>query len=237
MIFKNWRKFAFILAMIGVTQYILLCSIAMIFYPGGNVIDPNTPGYTVLLNQMSDLGRVESLSGEKNHISMILFMIAVIFVNIAFSPFYLAMTSLFSKKRVFCYLAAISELLSTIFGISIAFFPVDHFPTAHLSVTMMFSIFFVVALCLIVSPIISDSEYPNRYGYVIIFYASLLAFYLVMVSIGVNLSSKQGIMILATSQKIIIYSGFICIFVLAFGAYLRYNKINPGDSNFQGINT
>lgn len=233
MIFKNWRKIAFILAMIGVTQYILLCSIAMIFYPGGNVINPNTPGYTFLLNQMSDLGRTESLSGEKNHISMILFMIAIIFVNIGFSPFYLAMASFFSKKRVFCYLAAISELLSAIFGISIAFFPVDQFPTAHLSVTLMFSIFFTVALCLIVSPIISNGAYPNRYGYVVIFYASILAVYIIMVSMGVNLSSKQGYMILATGQKIIIYSGFICIFVLAFGAYLRYNKINTDDSTFQ----
>jgi len=219
--------------MIGVTQYILLCSIAMIFYPGGNVINPNTPGYTFLLNQMSDLGRTESLSGEKNHISMILFMIAIIFVNIGFSPFYLAMASFFSKKRVFCYLAAISELLSAIFGISIAFFPVDQFPTAHLSVTLMFSIFFTVALCLIVSPIISNGAYPNRYGYVVIFYASILAVYIIMVSMGVNLSSKQGYMILATGQKIIIYSGFICIFVLAFGAYLRYNKINTDDSTFQ----
>ena len=233
MIIKNWRRFAFMLAMIGVTQYILLCSIAMIFYPGGTELDPNASGYTFLLNQMSDLGRTESLSGEKNHISMILFMIAVIFVNIAFSPFYLAMTSFFSKKRVFCYLAAISELISAIFGISIAFFPVDLFPTAHLTVTLMFSIFFAVALCLIVNPIISNSVFPNRYGYVVIFYVSILAFYIVLVSMGVNLSSKQGIMILATGQKIIIYSGFICIFFLAIGAYLRYNKINTGDSKFQ----
>ena len=33
-------------------------------------------------------------------------------------------------------------------------------------------------------------------------------------------------------QKIIIYSGFLCIFVLAYGAYTRYNKINTSESNY-----
>ena len=233
MIIHNWRKFAFILAMVGVTQYILLCSFAMIFYPGGTEVNPNTSGYSFLLNQMSDLGRTKSISGENNNISMILFMIAVIVVNITFSSFYFATISFFKKKKVFCYLAAISELISAIFGITIAFLPTDKFPTAHLLVTLLFSIFFVTALGFIVIPIISNSSFPNRYGYMVIFYAIILTFYIILVSMGVNLSSEQGIMILATGQKIIIYSGFICIFVLAIGAYLRYNKINTGDSKFQ----
>ena len=71
--------------MIGVTQYILLCSIAMIFYPGGTELNPTTLGYSFCMNQMSDLGRTQSLSEEPNHISMFLFMIAVIFVNISFA--------------------------------------------------------------------------------------------------------------------------------------------------------
>jgi hypothetical protein len=216
--------------MIGVTQYILLCSIAMIFYPGGTEVNPNTPGYSFLLNQMSDLGRTESISGEKNHISMILFMITVIFVNVTFSPFYFAMLGFFSEKRVFCFLAAISELISAIFGITIAFFPTDQFPTAHLSVTLMFSIFFAIALCLIVIPIISNNSYPNRYGYVIMLYTVILAYYIMMVSTGVNPSTEEGLLILATGQKIVIYSGFLCIFILAYGAYTRYNKISIGES-------
>ncbi len=229
MIFKNWRKITFILAMTGAILYILLCSIAMIFYPGGTILNPTASGYSFFLNQMSDLGRIQSLSGEPNQISMILFMIAVIVVNIFFTPFYLAMTYFFSEKRnerVFCYLASISEIISALFGIGIAFLPVDQFPTAHLAVTIIFSIFFLIALCLVTIPILVNNSYPNRYGYVILLYAIVLAFYTIVVSMGVNLSTEQGIMMLATGQKLIIYSGFLCIFVLAFGAFKRYNRLN-----------
>ncbi|MFX1284534.1 MAG: hypothetical protein ACFFB5_12815 [Promethearchaeota archaeon] len=227
--FRNWRKIAFILAMIGVTQYILLCSIAMMFYPGGTELNPTISGYSFFLNQMSDLGRIQSLSGKSNIFSMILFMIAVVSVNLLFIPFYFAMTYFFSEKRserLFCYLASSSETVSALFGIGIAFLPADLYPTSHLTVTILFSIFFVIALCLVAVPIIANDSYPNRFGYGILLYAIILALYTVIVSVGLNISTEQGFLILATGQKIIIYSGFLCIFILAFGALKRYNKLN-----------
>ncbi len=227
--FKNWRKLAFILAMIGVTQYIFLCSIAMVFYPGGTEFNPTTSGYSFFKNQMSDLGRIQSLSGESNFISMVLFMTGVICVNLFFIPFYVAMTYFFNEKRtdkLFCHLASFSEIISALFGIGIALLPTDQFPTAHLVVTMIFSIFFVFALCLVTVPIISNNSYPNRYGYIILLYAIILALYTLIVSVCINISTEQGLLILATGQKIIIYLGFLCIFILAFGAFKKYNKLN-----------
>ncbi|MFX1516936.1 MAG: hypothetical protein ACFFC6_11535 [Promethearchaeota archaeon] len=226
--FRNWRKIAFILTMIGVTQYILLCSIAMILYPGGTELNPTASGYSFFLNQMSDLGRIQSPSGESNVFSMTLFAIAVISVNLVLIPFYLAMTYFFNEKRIerlFCYLASLCESISALFGIGIVLFPTDQYPTPHLTVTILFSIFFVIALCLVTIPIFSNNSYPNRYGVGILAYAIILASYTLIVLVGINISTEQGFMILASGQKIIIYSGFFCIFILAFGAFKRYNKL------------
>ncbi|UCE14092.1 MAG: hypothetical protein JSV04_02675 [Candidatus Heimdallarchaeota archaeon] len=89
----------------------------------------------------------------------------------------------------------------------------------------MFSVFFIIALTLVTVPIISNNFFPNRYGYIVLFYAIILAFYTVLVSMGVNINTEQGLSILATGQKIVIYFGFLCVFVLAFGAFKKSNRV------------
>lgn len=41
---------------------------------------------------------------------------------------------------------------------------------------------------------------------------------------GVNISTEQGLSILATGQKMVIYSGFLCVFILAFGALKKSKR-------------
>lgn len=224
---------AFILAMIGVTQFFGLCAIAMIFYPGGTEINPTTSGYSFFINAYSDLGRTQSLSGESNFTSRILYIIALVTVNMFFIPFYLAMTYFFSEKRIerlFSNLAAISGIISALFGITTALFPTDLFPTIHLSVAITFGVFSSIALSLYTVPILLNNSYPNRYGYVIISYAVILAIYMLMILIDPAPTTARGLLVLATGQKIILFSGFLCFSILAFGAFRRYNRLSQGET-------
>lgn len=224
---KNWRKKAFILAMIGVTQFFVLCAIAMIFYPGGTELNPTISGYSFFTNAYSDLGRTQSLSGESNLISRILYIVALISVNVFFIPFYKAMTYFFSEKRIeklFSNLAAVSGIISALFGIATALYSADLFPMIHLSVAITFGVFSSIALCLYTVPILLNNSYPNRYGYVNISYAVVLAIYMLIILVNPVPTTERGLIVLATGQKIILFSGFFCFFVLAFGAIKRYNS-------------
>lgn len=231
--FNKWRKWAFILTIIGVTQFFVLCALAMIFYPGGTELNPSKSGYSFFTNAVSDLGRTQSLTGDKNLVSRVLYIIALVLVNIFFIPFYMAMSFFFSEKRaerLFCNLAAISGIISALFGIGTALFPVDLFPTIHLSAAVTFGIFSAIALSFYTIPILLNHSYPNQYGYVIISYAVLLAIYLLLVLINPFPMTERGLIIMATGQKIILFSGFLCFSFLAFGALKRYNRLS--EENF-----
>ena len=61
--------------------------IASYFYPGGNIHDTAQSGYSFTHNFLSDLGGLESHSGENNIISSIFFnlsMLLFIFIGISF---------------------------------------------------------------------------------------------------------------------------------------------------------
>jgi hypothetical membrane protein len=59
---KSWREKAFIFGMIAAITYAILPLIAMVFYAGGTMVDPNAPGYTFWENFFSDLGMTKSYS-------------------------------------------------------------------------------------------------------------------------------------------------------------------------------
>ena len=52
---------------------------ASYFYPGGNIHDSNQLGYSFTHNFLSDLGGLESHSGEDNIISSIFFNLSMLF--------------------------------------------------------------------------------------------------------------------------------------------------------------
>jgi hypothetical protein len=224
--YDGWRRMAFFLAIIGVVQFFVLCAIAMLFYPGGTELNPNIKGYSFFMNAYSDLGRIYSPSGISNTISRLFYVIALISINVLLIPFYFSMNYFFREndtKRIFSLLATICGIISAMFGIGTALFPVDLFPTIHLFFALIFGLFSSFMLGLYTVPILLHQSYPNRYGYVNISYAVLLVIYMLLVSINPVPTTELGLIILTTGQKLILISGFFCIFILAFGALRRYN--------------
>ena len=73
----NWRRWAFILGMVGCVQFIFLTVVAMFLYPGGSYADHDTTGYSFWINFFSDLGRTETFGEHPNATSMALFITAL----------------------------------------------------------------------------------------------------------------------------------------------------------------
>ena len=59
--------------------FVIAVIIASYFYPGGNIHDTSQLGYSFTHNFLSDLGGLESHSGEDNIISFIFFNLSMLF--------------------------------------------------------------------------------------------------------------------------------------------------------------
>ena len=165
---RIWNQMAFILAIIGVIQFILLISIAMVFYAGGNESNPAAPGYSFLLNSLSDLGRTVAWSGKNNLISQVLFGIAMILWGISFAPSIQALSSLLlelKRGRLFTKMGIIFAYICVgLLFCEVAFFPVDLQPQLHgvFAASSYFSLLVMEILYALV--MLSDKNYPHKYA-------------------------------------------------------------------------
>ena len=96
---KNWKLFASLFIIFGPAQYIILTAVAMLFYAGGTMIDPLSPGYYFWGNFFSDLGRVIALSGAPNVVSFTIFTITASILSFSFIPFAFIISSYFRSDK------------------------------------------------------------------------------------------------------------------------------------------
>jgi hypothetical membrane protein len=226
---KNWRQFAFILAIINCLQALIFTSIAMLFYPGGTFSDPNTSGYSFFGNIFSDLGRFIAHSGESNLISFLLYNISLFIMGVLFIPFFIAMPYLFRKEGEGRGLAKISSLLGILVGVSMAgasLTPADLYYNIHVG----FGFFsFIVLLPLTVFytlAIFQSKSYQNQYAYVFIIFGIMQFIFLLIMSFST--SEQEVSTTFAAGQNIIVIAMLSCFLIQAYGA----RKIDRVMSNF-----
>ncbi|NHJ24734.1 MAG: hypothetical protein EAX89_09175 [Candidatus Lokiarchaeota archaeon] len=228
---KNWRKNAFILMIIGPTQYIILTIIAMLFYAGGTLTDPSSPGYVFWGNFFSDLGRVIALSGDSNIISFSIFTITALILSFSFFPFSFAIPGFFRLDKKQFLLSKIGSLLGIIcisFFIAGIFTPWDIFTSAHLIFSNLFNLTGVVVIFFYTLAILYNREYPNIYAYI---YLTLFSFAIIYTIILLKLPKSittEGLIIQVSLQKMVHYLFLVCFLIQGYGAWkqekLNYNK-------------
>ena len=212
---KSLRQHIFSATMVGCIQFVLLTFIAMLFYPGGTHDNPAAPGYSFFNNFFSDLGLTVSPSGETSTVSFFLFTLSLTLAGLAIILFFLASPALFKNTpgRIPSLLGSIVGVLSGLFYIGIAFTPADlHLEWHGNFVLLAFSSFLLVVI-LYTLAIFLNKDYPNRYAYVYLVFAVLLAAYLWLLFAG-----PSDIRIQATGQKVIVYAEIFCMFIQAYGA-------------------
>ena len=136
--------------------------------------------------------------------------------------FFLAVPPHFAENRTARRLSLIGSTVGVISGIGfigIAAVPADVNLTLHrLFVYVAFTGFLLVVFCYSAA-ILKSRTYPRAYAYAYFAYAVILALYLVMLFSGPAVETTGGLTIQAVGQKIVVYTGIVCVVIQSYGAY------------------
>ena len=215
---KNWKKKAVIGMILGQVLFVILVSLAMIFYAGGTRDNPAFIGYSFWGNTLSDSGRIIAWSGLLNTTSMVLLSTALIVFAIFFTPFYLILAKLFSEGKIEKYASKIGSILGVIFSLShigLAFTPADVLYMSHTIFVLIgyicafvMSVFFTIAF-------FKNKEFSNIYA---IIFALFTIFYFVTQIIAiVGLASDRNLMVLM--QKLGTFVSIGVFFIIGYGIW------------------
>jgi hypothetical protein len=211
---------------VGFALYALFNILAMVLYPGGTSIVSDRVGYSFFENFFSDLGMARTYSGEPNTLSQLLFASALVLVGIVLIIFFLLMVSYFTESKLEKNSSRIGSTAGIIAGsacVGIAMTPWDLYLNVHLIFVFALSFAFLVVLISYSIAILSNKPYPNLYAWVFVAYAFILVAYIGLMMVGPDIETSSGLRMTATGQKIVIYSGMLCLFVQILGAFF-YNK-------------
>jgi hypothetical protein len=225
---SKWKERILRGCIVGFVIYALFNILAMVLYPGGTSIDSDRVGYSFFENFFSDLGMAKTYSGEPNSLSQLLFASALVLVGIVLIIFFLLMVGYFNESKLEKNSSRIGSTAGILAGmacIGIATAPWDLYLNIHLIFVFVLSFVLLVVFISYSIAILSKKTYPNLYAWVFVAYAFFLAAYIGLMMMGPDIETTSGTRIMATGQKILIYSGMLCLFVQILGAF-HYNKRN-----------
>ena len=206
--------------------FVFACIIAAFFYPGGNIHDQTQVGYSFTHNFLSDLGGLESHSGDKNMVSFILFnlsMILFFLVGISF----LLVPVLFKENKFTFFLAIIGSLfffVGSIFFAGVGFTPYDLYLDLHIFFALNSFQLMIPALLLYLI-VFLRSSLSLKYSMVIAFFLLSVFLYVFYLNFGESpLNSKEALITSASIQKCIAFLSVASIFSLTFGFSQILNK-------------
>jgi hypothetical membrane protein len=218
----NRRGRLFLLAMAGCLQFVLLSTVAMFLYPGATYTDNTTTAYSFTQNFFSDLGRTAAHDGDPNAVSMVLFIIALSVAGLSLILFFLTVPPHFAENRTARWLSIAGSIVGVISGIGfigIAAVPSDVNLTLHTDFVYVAFTGFLLVVFLYSAAILKSRTYPRAYAYAYFAYAVVLAVYLVVLFSGPDIETDGGLVIQAVGQKIVVYTGIICVVIQSYGAY------------------
>ena len=206
--------------------FVIAVIAASYFYPGGNIHDSNQLGYSFTHNFLSDLGGLESHSGEGNIISSIFFNLSMLFfffIGISF----LFVPILFKENRTTFILAIIGSsffFVGSMFFAGVGFTPYDVFFDLHVFFALN-SFRLMIPASLIYLIVFLRSSLGIRYVSVIASFLFLVTGYVIYLNFGENpLSNKEAMITSATIQKFIALMSVATVFSLSFGFSKRINQ-------------
>lgn len=218
----NWKKWAYILSMVGCAQFVFFTFFGMLFYAGGTYQDPSIESYSFFMNFFSDIGRTVAHSGESNLPAFVFFSLAFFLVGMFLLPMFLAFPNFFEKRSIEQRISiggSILGIFSAFCFSGITFAPSDVHRAAHMFfVYTGFLIGFFASVLYLIS-IFLDKSYPKKYGYNFMVFAVILALYLVLLFAGPSSETTSGLVFQVTGQKIVLYTFAICLFIHGYGAW------------------
>lgn len=217
-----WQSSVFAFVIFSTSLFVALTVIAMFFYPGGTLADPNTHGYSFFENFFSDLGRWRTTSGASNPVSATLFLLALTLAGCGLAAFFIAFPKFFRESRPQAVLSVSGSVLGVLSGlcfVGVALTPEDQFLPVHTRfVTWAFRCF-AAAVLFYAGAIFRSPRYPRLYGWALAGFFTLLTGYILLMQFGPSpFKSRRGEMIQAAGQKVIAYASIVSIAFQAWGA-------------------
>ena len=198
-------------------QFIVLSVCAMAAYAGGTWWEPEAPRYRFTGNFLSDLGMTHAFSGRSNHVSCVLFAIALFCVGTALVAF------VWTWREVACprgrarwagHASAIVGTLSGLGFIGVALTPFDIALNAHntfvLSAFSLLPLYVATFTFLMWRNGIDRARVAANLGYLV-----LVAGYMGLVLFGPRLHTQSGHTTQVIGQKIIAYGSMLHVLYLA----------------------
>jgi hypothetical protein len=169
---------------------------------------------------LSDLGHTETISGQSNIPSMVLFIVALIMGAIATGLFSLAFTQLFTLSPLTLRLSRLGALCGLIAGICIfgvAVVPEDLSTRLHNFCIYAALVVFVAAYIFFFLALVRTKGLPKRISWVFIALGIVLVVYTI-ISVWVTFfgpapGTPAWVVIQATGQKIIVYVAVLALLV------------------------
>ncbi len=219
---KNWNELSFMFLIIAIIQFVILSTIAMIFYTGGTKLDPNASNYSFWTNFFSDLGRTKSISGKSNLISCFLYIISGTILAVSITPFTIGISHFFKdtdlEKKLRIVLIFFGFITST-FWVAAMITPWDLYGSTHLLLGIIYTTTGVMVLLVLAIMIFLKDSYPNKYATILVYYFVLYLFNLIIVILlKYNPNTITSLIFQATIQKIAVYVFLATFFYLGYGA-------------------
>lgn len=194
--------------------FVILTSLAMLFYPGGTQKNPHNIGYSFALNFFSDLGRTRALGGASNPLASVLFALALTFAGVALALFFTVFAGFFWTNLMARTLAVLGALLGIVSGaafIGVALVTSDFNSSLHgVFVVTAFRAFFGAVLPFALA-ILAQNYYPKLGAFIFLAFAGFLAAYIALISIGPSPRDPGGLEIQVIGQKLIVYASIGCV--------------------------
>tara|TARA_B100002052_G_C15867179_1_gene592866 strand:+ start:827 stop:1540 length:714 start_codon:yes stop_codon:yes gene_type:complete len=229
------------LPLYGIIFFLLFNVIAMFFYPGGSIYNPDTNHYDFFKNYLSQLGRLRAINGESNTISSCIWMSGMTITGIIFFIYYIYLPTFFKNK--ISIFASIFGCISCISFILTGLTPGDliinfsHFSKPDISIKTI-QVFYVhkffannifyfgLISALIYSYLIYKSkQVKSRYGLGYYIFSIIVLIYVFILIYGPDpFGSENDLIFHVTAQKIVAISWVLSTFILSLGIRKKFNE-------------
>ena len=224
----DYRYFWSVTIMRFVSLFFLLCvAIAMYFYPGGNIHDPNQLGYSFTHNFLSDLGGYSARSGDQNFLSSFFFNMAV-FCFSAVGVSFLFVPKLFIGDQLGHRLAITGScffVIGMVFFAGVGLTPYDLFTDLHIFfASNAFRLLVPGAFLYVI--VIYRSAVQNSFTLITIAYlVSVTGYVIYQLTSGSALDSEIEMVNQASIQKVIVLISIVSTYSLTYAFSAQFEAI------------
>ncbi|MHB8953833.1 MAG: hypothetical protein ACYC4U_12760 [Pirellulaceae bacterium] len=167
------------ISLLGVLQFLGGLGLAMRWYAGGSLLDPQATGYSFLGNYLSDLGRNVAWSGASNQASAVVFNGSLVVLAVAQVPYFLFLPLHASDRTLPLWGAAALGVVSC-FGLAgIGLTPYDSHLRAHLAALLWWIVPLFFALIIHALALFSSDECSPLFSLISLALALLVGLYAV----------------------------------------------------------